>query len=223
MKIIFRILNVLTFINILASTVVNADVKTVDRQGQQIQINNYNFTNENGEIVSLASFFNPKKPVFLVPVYFDCPGVCTLTLNQLFENLKKIKFNPGKALEVVVFSINPNEKSDLALKKKNNYLHRFKYEDYSDGFHFLVTDQKQITELTQELGFFYEKAEDGFNHPGATYLMTPEGKISKLLTAKNPPLKKLKDYVYQAAHGRKISAFEKMVLSCKKKSSEESP
>ncbi len=211
-----QLIEIFLLINLGYCISIKAEIMALNRQGQQIQFKKYNFLDESGKSVNLSSYFQPKKPVFLVPVYFDCPGVCTLTLNQLFENLKKMKFNPGRAIEIIVFSINPNEKSELALKKKQNYLHRFGYESFSQGFHFLVADQKQISSLTEELGFIYEQKENEYFHPGVTYLLTPTGQISKLLTVKNQSIKKIKDYVYQAAHGRKISAFEKMALACKK-------
>ncbi len=212
---ITKLIGIFFLLSLGLSFSVKAEVSTLNRQGQQIQFEKYNFTDESGKTVNLSSYFQPKKPVFLVPVYFDCPGVCTLTLNQLFEDLKKMKFNPGKAIEIIVFSINPNENSELALKKKQNYLHRFGYENFSEGFHFLVADQKQISDLTEELGFIYEKKSNEYFHPGAAYLLTPAGKISKLLTTQNPSVKKMKNYVYEAAHGRKITAFEKMALACK--------
>ena len=45
--------------------------------------------------------------------------------------------------------------------------------------------------------------------------MTPDGKISKTLTGKPLELRKLKKYVFEAANGRKISSFEKMVMACR--------
>lgn len=194
-----------------------SEVGTRDYNGKLIDFNKYIFTDENNERVPISQYFKVKKPVYLVPVYYDCGGVCTFTLNQLFSDLKKIKFNPGKAIEIVVFSINPNETPELALSKKKSYLKKYNYENYSDGFHFLVGDQAQIAALTNELGFLYEKNNQEYAHPSATYLMTGEGRISKVLNGRQASLKKMHDDVFRAAHGRKLSSFEKMVYSCNQK------
>jgi protein SCO1/2 len=206
---------VLLFLIIVASVQVFAEVALLNRQGENINPANYEFTDESGKVVKLSEFFSPKKPVILAPVYYECSGVCTITLNQLFYDLKRLGFNPGKALQVVVFSINPKETPKLALAKKNTYVTKYGYQEFENGFHFLTGQQHTIERLTAVLGFKYEKAEEQYIHPGAFYILTPEGVISKVMSGKSLNIKKLQDIIFNAANGRKMTTFEKMVLSCK--------
>jgi hypothetical protein len=75
-----------------------------------------------------------------------------LTLNGLFDGLKRVKYRPGQALEAVIVSITPSETSTLAQKKKDSYLKQFGFEHEVAGFHFLTGEQSSITQLANALG-----------------------------------------------------------------------
>ena len=47
--------------------------------------------------------------------YYECPMLCTLVLNGMTSSLKTISFDPGEDYEVVVISIDPDEKLGIAL------------------------------------------------------------------------------------------------------------
>src|SRR5215475_5017321 len=53
------------------------------------------FKDETGRTVKLAEYFNGK-PVVLSLVYYDCPQLCSLTLNGLMNVLKTLPMQPGK-------------------------------------------------------------------------------------------------------------------------------
>ena len=198
----------------LGATPAIAEVNLVNKQGTSIEAERFHFQDEAGNQVTLKSFLNPKQPVFLAPIFFRCPGTCTVTLNTLFTDLRRLGYNPGKALQVVVFSIDPTETSSLAKDKKSSYMERFKYQAFADGFHFLTGDRETIHALTDKLGFHYEERDGQFYHPGAYYLLTPEGLIAKTYSGKPASLRKLREAIFFAANGRKLSSFEKMVNAC---------
>ena len=46
--------------------------------------------------MKLADYFG-KKPVVLTLVYYECPMLCTLTLNGLASALEVLSFVPGRS------------------------------------------------------------------------------------------------------------------------------
>ena len=53
------------------------------------------FRDETGRTVTLAEYFNDK-PVVLVPVYYECPMLCNLTMGDLVKVLKIISSSPAR-------------------------------------------------------------------------------------------------------------------------------
>src|SRR5688500_19634199 len=52
------------------------------------------FKNEAGETVRLRDYMG-KRPLLLSLVYYECPGLCTMTLNGIASSLKPLSFTPG--------------------------------------------------------------------------------------------------------------------------------
>jgi len=80
------------------------------------------FTNEQGLPVSLGSVFQDGKPVLLTLNYYSCDTLCSAQLNALLSGLKNLDWKPGQEFKIVTISIDPEEKSDLAKKKRKSYL-----------------------------------------------------------------------------------------------------
>ena len=53
------------------------------------------FRDESGREVRLGDFFNHGRPVILVPVYYECPMLCTQVLNGLVTALGVVTLDPG--------------------------------------------------------------------------------------------------------------------------------
>src|SRR5271170_344917 len=64
------------------------------------------FRDETGRSVKLADYFGDK-PVILSLVYYECPMLCTLTLNGLVRSMRVLPFNVGERYTVVTVSFNP--------------------------------------------------------------------------------------------------------------------
>ena len=83
------------------------------------------FQDETGKDVRLGDYFG-KKPVVLSLVYYDCPMLCTLSLNGLAGALEVLSFVPGQEFEVLTVSFDPQEGPVLAAAKKKAYMTRYK-------------------------------------------------------------------------------------------------
>ena len=83
------------------------------------------FRDESGRTVKLGDYFG-KRPVVLSLAYYECPMLCTVTLNGLASALDVLSFDPGRDFEIVNVSFEPKETPALAAAKKAAYLHRYK-------------------------------------------------------------------------------------------------
>src|SRR4051794_37118411 len=82
------------------------------------------FTDETGKTVRLGDYMG-KRPLLLSLVYYECPGLCTMTLNGIARSLRPLSFTPGKEFDVLTISFNPNDTPKLAAAKKTNYLNEY--------------------------------------------------------------------------------------------------
>src|SRR2546430_12561798 len=80
-------------------------VGITDRAGQLVDLEHLSFRDEGGKVVPLGVFFRRGKPVLLNLVYYECPNLCTFSLNGLVSSLKGLAWNPGQQFEVITVSI----------------------------------------------------------------------------------------------------------------------
>jgi protein SCO1/2 len=161
-----------------------AKVEVQNRQGSYVNAPDYPFQDESGAKITLGNYFNRDKPVVLSFVYFECPGACSVLLNAEIEALTPHILIPGRDFELVIISINPNDTSSLAMKKKETYLKKYGRPDSRDGWHFLTGDADTIERITRRLGFYYEydSASGEYNHPSAVFFLTPDQVLSGVQT-----------------------------------------
>src|SRR5690348_12940405 len=112
------------------------------------------FRDDNGASITLGSCFHGR-PVILTPVYYKCPMLCTLTLNQLTRSLNMISQNVGEQFDIVTFSFDPRETPGLAAEKKRMYLKAYRRQGAETGWHFLTGSEDSIHRLADAIGFHY--------------------------------------------------------------------
>ncbi len=186
-----------------------------EKLGQQIDLN-LTVRNEAGLLVTLGSFFKSKKPILLSPVYFNCPGLCNFHFNGVTEALKKVEWNPSENFEVIAFSFDAKENSDLAQKKKANYMKMYSRPGTENGFHFLTADESTIKKLTESLGFEFRwnEAAQEWSHASAAIIITPEGQISRYLHGIEFDPKDVKLALNEAARGKVGNIIDSVILYC---------
>ncbi len=173
------------------------------------------FTDETGRAVKLSDYFG-KKPVVLSLVYYQCPMLCTISLNGLAGALEVLSFVPGQEFEVVTVSFDPTETSALAAAKKKAYMARYKREEARAGWHFLTGPKESVEALTRAVGFRYvwDEATKQFAHPAGVLVLTPEGKISHYLFGVEYAPKDLRLALVDAAKGRIGNLADQLLLYC---------
>jgi len=145
---------------------------------------------EEGHSVKLGDYFHPDRPVILALVYYQCPNLCTIVLNDLTQTVKRMNsLELGKQYEIVTVSFDPSEKPALAKAKKSKYLNLLagpedaKRAQIDRGWHFLTGPDASVRKLAGTVGFGYQWNEAGgqFVHPSAIFICTPQGRLSRVI------------------------------------------
>jgi protein SCO1/2 len=173
------------------------------------------FTDETGRSVKLSDYFG-RKPVVLSLVYYECPMLCTISLNGLAGALEVLSFVPGQEFEVVTVSFDPTESPTLAAAKKQAYMARYRRKEAHAGWHFLTGPKESVEALTRAVGFRYvwDEATRQFAHPAGLLVLTPEGKISHYLFGVEYAPKDLRLALVDAAGGKVGNLADQVLLYC---------
>lgn len=165
----------------VSTTSTTASVRVDQKLGEKIPLD-LKFTDESGKTVALQRYFTDK-PVLLLPIFYECPGICTTELNNLVEVLGRFKREedePGKSFRVVIVSIEPKETADMARSKKDAYLELYNREGTDEGWSFLTGSKENIDKLSDAIGFRFTYDDKGnIVHPACLAVVTPKGAISK--------------------------------------------
>ena len=190
------------------------EVGITEKLGDTVSINDLKFQNEAGEVVPLASFFQSGKPVVLSLSYYNCPGLCGVVLNALLDSMKGLDWVLGNQYEAVNVSIDHKEGSALALEKKDSYLKALGKPGSEKGWHFLTGTEENIKKLTQEVGFGFKwvPEENQYAHGAAVYVLTPEGKISRILYGIQYKSSDLKLSLLEASNGKIGTILDRLIL-----------
>ena len=112
------------------------------------------FRDEAGHDVRLGQYFG-RRPLILALVYYKCPMLCTLVLNDLARSMNSMRASCGEEFDVLTVSFDPRETPDLAAEKKKPYLRAYQRARAAEGLHFLTGPSESIDRLTKTVGFRY--------------------------------------------------------------------
>lgn len=174
------------------------------------------FKNENGEVVTLGSFYDGTHPVVISPVYFSCPGLCNFHLNGVVDALKTIDWTAGSQFKYLAISFDPKETPDLAAGKKKTYMKSYGRAGSEAGWHFLTGDSETIKKLTEQIGFQYKWNEETkeWAHASAAVVTTPKGTISRYLHGIMFDGKTFKLALNEASEGKVGTLVDRMIWYC---------
>lgn len=173
------------------------------------------FRDEAGQQVTLRQYFG-QKPVILSLVYYECPSLCTMTLNGMLGVFKVISPSITRDYDVVTVSFNPRETPQLAAAKKASYLKQYKRPDAAQGWHFLTGDEPSIDALTQACGFryFYDAKSNQYAHAAGIMVLTPQGQISRYFYGLEYSPRDVQLGLAEASSGKVGSLADKVLLLC---------
>lgn len=192
------------------------DVGIEEHPGEQVPLD-LRFETSEGDSVTLGDLFKDGKPVLLNPVYYNCPMLCTLVTDAVFSGIKNLKWSPGDDFTIITFSIDPGETRELAAETKKSYIDKLEnMPKAADGWYFLTGGREQIRQLTEAVGFNYEKLEEKqqYAHSASIMFLTPEGEISRYLYGIKFDEFNIRNALYDAADGNIGSTVDKVVMYC---------
>ena len=170
---------------------------------------------ESGKTVRLGDFFGAK-PVVLSFAYFECPMLCTMSLNGLTSALKVLSLEPGADFEILTISFDPKDTPAAASDKKAHYVERYGHPGAKGGWHFLTGDREAIDRVTGAAGFRYAWDEDTkqFAHPAGVIVATPDGRLARYLFGVEYGPRDLRYALIEASDGKIGSAVDELLLYC---------
>jgi protein SCO1/2 len=173
------------------------------------------FQDESGRTVPLGKYFQ-QKPVILALVYYECPMLCNMTLNGLVRSLHSITLNAGDDFQLVAVSINPREKPQLAMAKKETYLEKYQRHNATNGWHFLTGKEENIQALADAVGFryAYDPVIKQYAHAAGIMVATPEGKLSRYFYGIEFPSRDLRLGLVEASNNKIGSPVDQVLLYC---------
>ncbi len=174
------------------------------------------FTDSEGESVTLGDYFQGERPVILSLVYYDCPMLCNILLDQFVAGLEELDWTAGQEFDIVTVSIDPADTPEAAARKKAHQIENYGRPSAAAGWHFLMGEQAAIDSLAATVGFRYEfDPERGeFNHAAGLFVLTPAGRVSQTLLGLDYPAKTLRLSLVEASEGRIGSALDHALLFC---------
>lgn len=182
-----------------------------EKLGQSIPLDLI-FGDENGNPVSLKQLI--RQPTILAPVYYHCPDVCSLLLNNLARILGQLSSEPGKEYQVISVSFDELEKPDLALEKKKIYLKMIERPFPEDAWRFLTGEKESIQKLTDAVGFHFKREGEDFLHPVTLIILSLDGKITRYIYGTDFLPFDLKMALLEASEGRVGPTISKVLRIC---------
>ena len=174
------------------------------------------FRDESGREVRLSEYFAKGKPVALTLVYYECPMLCNQVLNGAVGAFQGLQFTAGREFEVVTVSFDAREGPELAARKKETYLRRYRREGAEAGWHFLTGDKASIDALAEAVGFRYVWDDESrqFAHASAVMVATPAGRLSHYFYGIDYAPKDLRLAFVEASEGKIGSPVDSFLLFC---------
>ena len=171
------------------------------------------FKDEWGKEVRLRDLFRGK-PVVLSLVYFECPMLCSMTLNGLVKSFRPLAFQVGREFDVLTISFDPNEKPELAAAKKDVYVKE--YGRAAPGWHFLIGSIDSIRRLTDAVGYRYQwdNYTKQWAHVSAIMVLTPDGRVSQYLYGIEFSSRDLRLSLVQASQNKIGTLVDRVLLFC---------
>lgn len=173
------------------------------------------FRDERGESVRLGDLLEGR-PAVLAFVYYECPMLCTLTLNGLASALDVLQLDAGRDFEILTLSFNPRETPALAGAKKASYLKRYPRPTAEAGWHFLTGDEDQIHRVTDAAGFQYrwDERSQQYAHATGLVILTPQGRIARYFYGVEFSPRDLRLGLVEAGEGKVGTVVDQALLFC---------
>ena len=190
-------------------------IDVIEHLGAQIPLD-VKLTDSQGQTHQLKDYYDGEKPVVLILAYYHCPMLCNLVLDGVTRALYSVRLKFGEDYRVLTISIDPRDTPQDALQKKESMLKRLQEPPDSDGWEFLVGEEKEVKRLADAVGFqyFFVEEKNQYAHPAVIMLTDGTGKLSRYLYGIEYRANDIKLGLLEAAQGKIGSTTDKILLFC---------
>ena len=190
-------------------------VGVTEHLGEQVPLD-LQFVDSDGKPIALKQCFDNKRPVVLTLNYSNCPMLCSKQLNGLVEAMKLMPWDIGDKFQVITVSIDPLETPERAQLTKQKYLEIYRRPGAADGWRFVTGRDESIKKLADAVGFRYRylEATRQFSHVAVTFILTPDGHVSRYLYGVKYDPQTLRLSLLEAADGKIGSTADQILLFC---------
>jgi protein SCO1/2 len=185
------------------------DADVVEHLGQKIPLD-LTFRDSSGSDVALRSLFDGTHPVYMVLAYYECPQLCSLVLDAARGAMRQLDswgWHLGDQYRAVTISFDSNELPYQAQHKKLAM---------GATWPFLVGNAANIEALTDKLGFHFlrDPRTGAIAHAAVTFVLGPDGTISRYLYGTDVPPRDLKLALLEASQGKTGSIGDRILMHC---------
>jgi len=170
------------------------------------------FRDEQGRIRKFGEI-NDRATV-LIPVYYQCPGVCTSALMAVSGVLSLLNLEPGRDYRLVAMSVSPDETPAVARAMKANVLASLPKNFPPEAWLFLTGKEPAIRAVTGAAGIRYKKVGGEYAHPSVIVFISPGGKIVRYMSGLALLPLDVKMALLEAQAGRVSPTVRRVLLYC---------
>jgi protein SCO1/2 len=170
------------------------------------------FVDSNCDTLTLREMID--KPTLILMVYYECPDICAPLMAEVAALVRRIDLDYGTDYQIMSISFDPDEGCELAASKKPNYTRIIKDEAPESAWRFLTGDSASIAELTDAIGFRYQRVGEDFNHPGLMVVVSDKGKIARYLLGVTFLPFDVKMAIVEASENRSLPTVTRVLAFC---------
>lgn len=145
---------------------------------------------------------------------YTCQSLCGPTVSLVAKALARSGLRPGTDFRFIVVGLDPKDSMADAVTVKREQIGGD--DDLASNSFFLRTGATGIGELTNTFGFRfrYDSERDQFVHPIAAFVVTPDGRVARGLSALALDAADLRLALLEAGHGQVGSLADHIGLIC---------
>jgi len=172
-----------------------------------------NFRDDHNRPLSLASALD-RHPTVLIFADYTCHTLCGPILDFATTALQKSGLHPGSDYRLVVIGLDP--KDGLATARAMRASHLDDGGPIAHSAVFLTGTSQSIAAATSALGyhFVYDPQADQFAHPAAVFVLTSQGKVTRVLSGLGLTGQDMRLALVEAGQGQIGTLADRFRLLC---------
>lgn len=151
-----------------------------------------------------------RRATLLLPVDYSCANVCDPMLAMSAAALSATGLAVGRDVSFVLVGLDPKDDAEAAQQMLRT--------EGSDGVRAqaLVGDAPAINRITEALGYHFvvDRDTDSIAHPAAAILLTPEGRVARVVSPLGLNGRDLRLALIEAGEGRGGTLADRLTLLC---------